>query len=145
MKAMSRKWSIWHLFQTFGGSCILNFLGVELFANLHPLKNMLHEQPKENEAPSVSGSLPWHIHVLLKWEEVISRTIKGWYLDDKNMNITTTKNDYRGLLKTCHSKNRYFSTPTPWYTYSPSILGTFLLSCPKVTNSALPLVWQRKK
>lgn len=37
---------------------ILNLLGLGLLPNLQPLKYILHEQPKENEAPQVSGSIP---------------------------------------------------------------------------------------
>ena len=47
----------------------LNFLGFLLRANLQPLQYMLQEQPKENDAPQVSGSSPWHAHVLLKDQE----------------------------------------------------------------------------
>lgn len=42
--------------------------GTLLRANLQPLKYILQEQPKENDAPQVSGSKPWHAHVRLwKW------------------------------------------------------------------------------
>lgn len=37
---------------------ILNLLGLGLLPNLQPLKYILHEQPKEKEAPQVSGSIP---------------------------------------------------------------------------------------
>lgn len=38
--------------------CSLNLRGVLLRAYLQPLKYMLQEQPKEKDAPHVSGSLP---------------------------------------------------------------------------------------
>lgn len=38
--------------------CSLNLRGILLRAYLQPLKYMLHEHPKENEAPHFSGSLP---------------------------------------------------------------------------------------
>ena len=42
-----------------------NLRGILLRANLHPLKYMLQEQPKEKDAPQVSGSRPWQAHVRL--------------------------------------------------------------------------------
>lgn len=45
--------------------CSLNLRGALLRAYLHPLKYMLQEHPKENEAPQVSGSFPWHAQVRL--------------------------------------------------------------------------------
>lgn len=38
--------------------CSLNLRGILLRAYLQPLKYMLQEQPKEKDAPHVSGSLP---------------------------------------------------------------------------------------
>lgn len=50
-----------------------------LRANLHPLKYILQEQPKENEAPQVSGSKPWHAHVRLqRWSGDIKIKKQTW-------------------------------------------------------------------
>lgn len=46
--------------------CSLNLRGILLRAYLQPLKYMLHEHPKEKEAPHFSGSFPWHAHVRLR-------------------------------------------------------------------------------
>lgn len=53
--------------------------GTLLRANLQPLKYILQEQPKENEAPQVSGSKPWHAQVRLwRWngERKLKKHIK---------------------------------------------------------------------
>jgi hypothetical protein len=36
---------------------------------------MLHEQPKEKEAPQVSGSSPWQAHVLLRNQSTKFKTM----------------------------------------------------------------------
>lgn len=54
--------------------CSLNLRGVLLRAYLHPLKYMLQEHPKENEAPQVSGSFPWHAQVRLHKTKLHFRT-----------------------------------------------------------------------
>ena len=68
----------------FSRSCILNFLGEVLLANLQPSKKILHEHPNVNDAPSVSSSSPWHIHVLLKQiesrDDFIITTLSSWHL-----------------------------------------------------------------
>lgn len=51
----------------FGAS--LNFLGFRLLPNLQPLKYMLHEQPKEKDAPHVLGLRPWQVQVRLEGGE----------------------------------------------------------------------------
>lgn len=61
--------------------CSLNLRGVLLRAYLQPLKYMLHEHPKEKEAPHFSGSFPWHAHVRL-WrdgEHQVNRKARARY------------------------------------------------------------------